>query len=354
MDLHSQYKKYKQKYHELKGQNGGTSFNILNIVNVLRDCFNSVKNSYKSYRFKLTPLNDKAREHVLNLMSGPFISKQIVDEIKTYNFYESFVNPSSTRFIFISKTPDIDYYKQEIVNRTVTLNKILNKTASTVIYADTPFKKVLPDPNSVIDVENVNSGFSTNSYSVIYRKEEALKVLVHELFHQYETDCGYNCYVKHTDHSINYINPNRTPRDLLINESLVESLATVVNCMFNANSFDDMLKSVDDEKQFIIKQVAKILQFYDIPDFFQTKNSIVTGASIIEYYYFKAAILHRLEDFINFLVKDGDHLLIFNRSKVDDMYKLIIQLAKDESFLKKIRNCKLELDPTMRMTVTGD
>lgn len=361
------YLKYKKRYHLCKHSQTGGSYKTC-----LKDLFDEIKKYYdvhKGVKFSLKPksgdINSVTNSFFIkhgkipfnNLFSGPFMPNKIREAILKMDFSETTVD--GTGFLFSGL--ELDDIKRKMVVRTLVLNSILKPNSKpTIIYAATPFKKVVPNKGNIVDVENVNSGFSTNQYSVVYREEEALKVLVHELFHQYQTDCGFDCHF--SKHPVKYVNPDSKDRDLLVNESLVETLATIVNCMFKVlenggSSFDSCENMLNKEREFVLGQSAKIMEIYNLEEPKEIfSKQIKTGASIVEYYIFKAAALNCLEEFISFLTAGGDHVLKFNRAKGPKLITVFINFVKKPSFGSSIKNIDKNGSTngsTMKMTIYG-
>jgi hypothetical protein len=329
------YNHYKKLYllEKYKNNFSGGSYNILDKLN------DTIQSNYiHNYQFEIiNPEFDRD-----DIFYGPFIAPVIKDYIKHQTFSSILVDNTK----FYTTTPLNDNIFKELVRRTLTLNKILNITKQVqVFYIDSPFEKILPDYGPIKTI-NVNSGVSTNYYSVVYRKEEAPKVLVHELLHQYEVDCNSACNVY--EHNFNLKDNQKHKKKLLINESLVESLATIINCMFMNK---DYKKLIEDEKQFILYQSAKILNYYGYKNY-DDQHIIVSDTSLFEYYLFKAVILNNLDEFIDFLNKNNPvNILKFDRTKNKQLYNKIISFI-NQNFKNKINNLlKLNnFDKTMRMT----
>ena len=91
---------------------------------------------------------------------------------------------------------------------------------------DTPFKKKLPciDCNKKLSSININSGLSYENNIIIYRKEELLKVLIHEMIHILDIDIKYE-----NNNNKKKILNKLCINNLLINESYVESWANIIN-----------------------------------------------------------------------------------------------------------------------------
>lgn len=333
--FYHKYIKYKSKYRKLQSSipMGGANNPILDKY------YNLLKDQYDNYK-----IIDPVDTHIdcKEMFTGPFL----LDEIKQNLSTQQLVCKKYNNLTFVTNninSPIISI----LIKRAIILSNFLNITKEfIVVYLDTNYKKQLPTPSEIINKENVNSGYSTNYYTVVYRREEAPKVLLHELLHQFEVDCGYTC-AKQT-HSLKYYKNKHTKNDILYNEALVESIATILNCMMTSiESNNNYIQCINTETQFITKQVKQIMNHLNITSI---HDRITTKASIFEYYILKAAILHNLTDFINFLTQNNQHLFIYNRTNSkDDLYNKIMSYTTD--FDQILTTTRPHTNGSMRMTI---
>tara|TARA_E500000178_G_scaffold306339_1_gene318426 strand:- start:5971 stop:7056 length:1086 start_codon:yes stop_codon:yes gene_type:complete len=200
------------------------------------------------------------------------------------------------------------------------------------------FKKEFPlELGDTLDVENINSGVST-SYGntgfkkiVIYRNEEMMKVLVHELLHAYgygDPDYENFNYNRILDVSFDY--------NLLLNEAFIEFNAVIYNTYlmilernavipedgnpsFDRNAellFEQMIKQ---EIMYSINKVAQILKFFDYKTFeeFQSPNKnnkykFREKTSVISYFIVKLFILNNYKRYIYFYQMSDNNNDIYN------------------------------------------
>ena len=87
------------------------------------------------------------------------------------------------------------------------------KNINIEIY-NTPFKKKLPCRNYCKNLSsiNINSGLSYSNNIIIYRKEELLKVLIHEIIHILDIDVKYENYNANIADEISSILPFRVSK----------------------------------------------------------------------------------------------------------------------------------------------
>ena len=219
-------------------------------------------------------------------------------------------------------------------------------------------KKFFPCQKHKITENNVNSADTTfNTYSNdnkitvrIYRKEEMIKVLIHEVIHVTK------CERVITETFKNIFNVSV---DLLTGESITEALATFINCglcaLMNSSDYGKYQELLQKELDFGILQTAKILDhfgFTSMNDFLTNKTKkIDQGTAVFEYHILKTILLYRFDEFIRIL-KDN------NNNKFKAIVLETIQDIKfQEQINKHIKNIKnIDLIPksvmcTFRMTI---
>ena len=325
------YFKYKSKYLKLKYKQHGGNL-------TLEHYYQKLVQLYNTYEEPLAQ-PDSIDLDYNDIFSGPFLSDKI--KIDT----NKLIKTKYDNLIFVSEKKHPNLIKYALI-----MSKFLNKQEQfIVIYLDSPEKKVLPKSNEIINRDNVNSGYSTSEFTVVFRKEEAPKVLIHELLHQFQVDCGYNCYKK--SHEFNYYEDPTNKRHLLYNESLVETIATILNCMLVSIQLNsNYLDCIKREQEFILGQAKQIIEYLNITNIFEDK--IIASASILEYYLMKAATLNNLDDFISFLqlTCKNDNLFIFNRKNDQKLYNKLISYVKDPNFINLLDKTPKNDGGSMRMT----
>lgn len=248
---------------------------------------------FKSYTLPtITPIPPFPKTKLNEIFSGPFLLK----EIKA-NYLNNLVYLHFNKTTFITNSSAPPKLVAKLIKRTVILTSYYNiKKPIIVIFLDTPFKKTF---NKIIDRTNVNSGYSTASYTVVFRREEAGKVLIHELLHQFEVDCGYFCYSPKIN-PFQYYNSSNTRKPLLINEALVETTATIINAHLKGLEEGLLYETlIKEETIYITKKSIQILQNYGITNMKELfTKPIISDASILEYYIMKAVLLHNLDSFM--------------------------------------------------------
>ena len=165
---------------------------------------------------------------------------------------ESYFKPSHLQ-LFLKKF--LQLHQEMYPNK-----NIIKKQVNIVIY-DILLKKRLPAKKMAITTEHINSGYcyinsdSKNTNIVVYRREEAYKVLIHELLHFFNTfpydhdiQKGFSKHFSSVSNTID------------VNEALVELNALCLNCRIIANLTNKpYMKLLNEEFVFSTKQVRKLL-----------------------------------------------------------------------------------------------
>ena len=113
-------------------------------------------------------------------------------------------------------------------------NIFKNNHKQKIIYFETLNKKVFPGKNGILDKDNVNSGvtYLENSHKcgdiTLYRKEEVLKVLIHELIHSHLID--FQLIYSKNSKLINDLFCSNYK--ILLNEAFTETFATIINLFY--------------------------------------------------------------------------------------------------------------------------
>lgn len=190
-------------------------------------------------------------------------------------------------------------------------------------------EKKLPKERFVpLHSNNINSGFTftckENNDIFIYRKEEVLKVFIHETFHSFHLDFSnmdqtrMNEKIKETFQGIH------GNQDLRIYEAYTETWAEMINILLlnkTETSFHKINESIFYEKLWSIFQCGKILHHYNlILTDLLTKNidSISFGNEKdtfpFSYFVLKAICLENINEFLLFCHKENSHFINFTHT----------------------------------------
>ena len=221
-----------------------------------------------------------------------------------------------------------------------------------IFWFPTQFRKMLSFDKKSIDVNEINSactihyGNIRDSLIVIYRLEEAKKVLFHELIHLFSLDTNIPPSLEQkirTQFNLNVMLPC----------SLAETYAEFMGCLLNIyyisnGDTEKFNKYLAIEQAFSLYQVNKILNFFNI-DNINDLNKLTSDTNLMTYYLLKTAIITHthVTDFFYSLIKNK---LLLDLNHLPYFEKYLNNLQHIPKYLEYIKKEKLD-DTTMRMTI---
>ena len=209
------------------------------------------------------------------MVMSPFIPSKIQKCIKQNYIYPHDIEESPIKLTVFTKQQELPRNVKEQIQGMMTLmQKVIDLKPESrdisIKYYPTKFKKKLPRNNTNFKTKHVNSGVTTSYKNsrkrdiIIFRYEEAPKVLTHELLHAYDFHCVFHGTFRDiSGHGIPLENNQE------YDEALVETWATLITHPDSLNIQID----------FSIAQTAKILSHYDytsIESFLCNKNPLNT------------------------------------------------------------------------------
>jgi len=228
----------------------------------------------------------------------------------------------------------------------------INKNFNLMLFLSNK-KKQFPIKNNECMTElHVNSA-STHLLQIplvkIFRSEEMIKILIHEIIHA----SGFDKIFGDIDHTKYSFKVNQT---ILFQEIIAETLAEYLNCLFYSKIHrQDFNKVLDKEIKFGLLQTAKILNhfnFKSMADFMNNKkdnDQICQTTAVFEYHILKTALLFNFKEFYN---------IIKNHGTADEILTLIIQTMQSESYqnqvdeiIKNLSSYTEKLLSTFRMSI---
>ena len=171
-------------------------------------------------------------------------------------------------------------------------------------------KKEITYYDKILTPENINSGLTCDEYIFIWRQEELIKVLFHEMIHYYNFD------FKNEDVNIllnEIFNVNGSNSSC---ESYTETLAIIINSIFVENETNyDFNFIISTEQKFILFQISKILSFYEMnkfEDIIDGTKYINQKTNVLSYFFIKGILLLSLDDFFIFM---NNNICFYHRYK---------------------------------------
>jgi hypothetical protein len=331
------------------------------------DLYNKMKDTLKNIvitedNLILEELNEKSSNYMSDNQFTSDNIKKVINNLK-YGYKILFDNNTIIYFTYkkIKKIPKIIIYMFIIIKLLkILFNRDIN--SQNIIYFETFEKKKFPKKKVILGPNEVNSALTyvtlnKNGNIVLFRKEEILKVLIHELIHSNLIDL--KIILSNKSKLLN--NFFCVDYNILLNEAFTETLATLINifyihinCKFKKN---DLNKIFFNELKYSNYVCSKILKFYKIEKFSDVikKNKInikfPQKTNVFAYYILKNILLHNHLEFGNILELYTTNYKIDNEICIDKIIHLIINKIDilDKNIInitdnnKSLRLCLYEL-----------
>lgn len=198
---------------------------------------------------------------------------------------------------------------------------------------------------------NINTAVTNMQDIIIYREEELLKSIFHELIHFHNLD--YKVLDPTTrELLLDYLHRTHNiaaDNEYLVYEAITESMANLLNVIFSSSSLEDIARKLEDEILFSTYQVYKILHVckYRSWDEFTLQNGATDNPNkhwkqdscVFSYYVLKLYILLHLDEYWRDVL---DSHLKFHPS-ITNFKKLIniFEKGRRDPILRKIINALL-------------
>jgi len=262
-----------------------------------------------------------------------------------------------------------------------------SKTVNVYLYLIS-YKKELPKTvTQPVDKAHINTAFTTacmeNTEIVLFRREEAFKVFIHESFHNLGLDfSGFENVNKKAEkivRSVFLINVAEMP----IYECYTEMWAEIINIIVAdivahplrrvfESAWKSIVRQINVERRFTMFQVAKLLYHNNITydDLLTHGNKYCEKTCAFCYFVLKSLLLYRCDMFLDWCVKHNIDRgeqgggLKFNPDKSETFVnELIIAHYQDPDYIEALNKTQLYfvksrskmpllLRNTMRMTIT--
>jgi len=290
-----------------------------------------------------------------NDVSNPYIRKEIQLDSTLYNNHcppeiienmrllQNGIEYIST--IFVSNDVKIRFFtknKNNCLHRfhiAMTVLRYMVKFASTprhisVDFILTDVKKQLPEKKGeIIGASTLNTGYTNGINIVVFRKEEWLKVFIHECMHFFKFDeqlrdkpmLVYNLFPIYT--KIN------------VNESYCEIWARILNCclisVMNVFPVDVLLER---ERNYAIEQMVKVLNYMDLDykDLWNEKTKYNEGTNAFSYLVLTAILIQNPNSFVNWCKQNNTSMLTIENS--NEYSSLIARKYKNPKLLKNLHS----------------
>lgn len=238
----------------------------------------------------------------------------------------------------------------------------------------TDLKKYIPN-NSLEEINpiHINSAYSdvcvTNSEIVIYRKEEWMKVLIHELFHNYGLDFSKINY-DNLKKNIKEIFPINT--DCLLTESYAEFFAELINVALTTFYLNDTLNIstyvknaqylLFYEQLFSLFQCVKVLNTIGLSyenlymrneasELLRNNIYYKENTNVFCYFVVKSILLYNCNDFLFMCYNNNLNVLDFRKNEMNlkSFQDFIKKFYREKKFIQIIKKIETNIRSTQHM-----
>jgi len=261
---------------------------------------------------------------------------------------------------------DYNKYVDAIIMWLHIVNEYASKKCSNtliVYFYFTSLKKTLPESHIyILDEINVNTAFTTtcpkDSEIVVFRKEEWLKVFIHETFHNFGLDFSDMNINECTKHILNLF-PVHSQVNLY--ESYTEFWAEIINALFcsffslkDKTNIEEFLSNseffINFERTYGFFQLVKTLDFMglsyndlyskDPHSILLRENMYKEKSNVLSYYVIKTILMNNYQEFFCWCKKNNFSLLQFKKtlSNQKEYCKFIEKSYKIKTMIDGVNN----------------
>ncbi|NDA90117.1 MAG: hypothetical protein EBY20_04315 [Alphaproteobacteria bacterium] len=273
---------------------------------------------------------------------------------------------------FIVEDPSAEYQIElynEYIEKILVWLHIINEYSSKkcskrlVLYMYfTSLKKALPEKNiDILNQNNVNTAFTytcpVDSEIVVFRKEEWLKVLMHESFHNFSLDFSDMNTEECTKHILSIF---KVKSDVNLFEAYTEFWAEIMNAVFcsfylikdTRNDLDNFLSNFDFfinfERTYKFFQMVKTLDFMGLtyidlisntPEAHSLRETLYKEKSnVLSYYILTTILMNNYQGFLSWCNTNNLSLLQFKKTETNIMEfcKFIEKNYKTRSLIESV------------------
>ena len=352
-----------------------------NLKNIKKDNYILKNNDFIRHIYNSLPKHIKKTDSIIEYnkeidVTNSYIPLVIKNDIHnkkyiSYEFIYNLNNHKCTIIIYSEKKININKFKKYIYSVLFFFTK--NKSHETLrelkftLYL-TDHKKFVKKGECINDI-NINSGYTTFNSNmdevVLYRKDEWLKVFIHECIHYF--NCDFN-----KEQLYNEINTFfNIETNILLFESYTEFFARIINIAIiifnefiktnktlknktnikNYKLFEYKFKEfVNNERMYSIIQMNNILNvinidYKDIPNKNVLKK-INEKTNAFCYYYITCIYLYNYNCMISFCKNNNNNYIDFKNENTDLFIKFTIFLIHKNIGInvnKNLNNCNMAL-----------
>lgn len=358
-----------------------STLNFKSLTTYLNKIYNlkaDIQYSYKNTKiieidkFELQSKFNNSNELENSHFISPIIKLDIFKNINYIYKYEYIIVISDIEYkgnleIYANdKIPELKYIIERIaliLRYIKEKKKILNlKLPELTVYYSNEKKYYPTDYNFAPN--NVNSAITNGVRIIIFRREELLKSIIHELLHFYDFDDVIRNYPQEMQDSI-IKKYGLNVSHLNVYEAFVEAFANVLNILCNIttaklNTFDLKYYMIE-EINYSLQTAANIFKYIKRAKMNDITPPFNDSSNTFSYYILKTAILHNFNELLLLLNNSQQYKFtnIYLRCYIDETHNIKILhefLIKSILIVQPIINFNIDskvkfINNTLRMTI---
>lgn len=320
--------------------------------------YNKIKDILKNILIDDIKITEDICNPNLYLNDNEFTSKNIKDIIINKLKYQYEIIFENNIIIYYSKKKILNKCPKIIIDM-FTIIKILKilfnrddiSYHQKIIFYETFEKKKFPKKGT-LGPNEINSGLTfvdlhENGNIILYRKEELLKVLIHELIHSNLIDIKIILTKQSKEFNdffcVNY--------KILLNEAYTETFATIINIFYihivknlPKKDLDNMFFNEMKYSTYICSKIMKYYNISSINDIIKFDNKCINifpqKTNVFSYYIIKNILLYNHISFGHILEKYNVYYKVNSEECINDIIKLIINNIKllDDRIIKNLND----------------
>tara|TARA_B100001093_G_C26824429_1_gene1013342 strand:+ start:716 stop:1858 length:1143 start_codon:yes stop_codon:yes gene_type:complete len=274
---------------------------------------------------------DYLRQNILSYFIPSNITKNILSKFTYYKRYKfTYKNRLINLHLFNDKSM-FDYrLLTTIISKGFAFLEYSNSKRRDIefYYIPTNFKKQFPE-KEIIGPNNVNSAFTSfnrdgsGNRIVIFRKEEAAKVFIHELVHFINMDFSFKNQSQVNKLIVENFDIDKKDKFINLFEAYTDSIAIIYNTIFNSILLDKSASNlIRDEINYQYKVLCKILKFSNMNHILKNKNKskniLKQNSNVLSYYFIKYGLLKNPQIFLNKFDINAN----WNENKILEIYNV--------------------------------
>lgn len=273
-----------------------------------------------------------------NFEENSFISKTIKQTLRSFTNHYSYSIKYSGFTINLSihcMNENIELLLKNVlgvVSFMVSMNKNKNKSFGLHLYL-TDYKKTIE--KGKYTPENINSGSTNREDIIVWRKEDILKVIIHEIIHLMGFDNVHDTapIIEHYNQKYDLAN-----KKLNVYEAYTEIWALLIHCYYLASVslsqhitlYQLFSAYVLIEKSWCNELAGKLLTF------FRSKEDVDQETNTLSYYIIKTELLNDLKGFLEVCSSPTLTIVSKNNAQFLDHLKNCSKLVKKKTYQKKL------------------